>query len=88
MRAQSSRFTIHPRPEKGNTIEELLQSPKEIIRYEIPANCTPALSRDLAELGVTAETLFLSLDCLAKTIEAEVYAADRGEGYPPPPLFD
>jgi hypothetical protein len=88
MRAQTSRFTIHPRPEKGNTIEELLEAPKEIIRYEIPANCKPALSRDLAELGVTAETLFLSLDGLAKTIEAEVYAADRGEGYPPPPLFD
>ena len=88
MSAQSSRFTIHPHPKEGNAIERLLRGPQEIIRYEVPADRKHSLSRDLTELGVTAETLFQSLEALAKTIEAEVYDADRGEGYPTPPLFD
>jgi hypothetical protein len=88
MSAQSSRFTIHPHPNEGNLIESLLRSPEEIIRYEVPADCKPSLSRDLAALGVTAETLFQSLEALAKTIHAEVYTDDRGESYPAPPLFD
>lgn len=88
MSAQSSRFTIHPHPKEGNTIGSLLWGPQEIIRYEVPAECKRSLSRDLTELGVTTETLFQSIEALAKTIEAEVYDADRGEGYPTPPLFD
>jgi len=88
MSAQSSRFTIHPHPKAGKTIESLLRGPQEIIRYEVPADCKRSLSRDLTELGVTAETLFQSIEALAKTIEAEVYDADMGEGYPTPPLFD
>jgi FRG domain len=88
MSAQSSRFTIHAHPEKGKVIEALLHSPQELIRYQVSADCKRALSRNLTELGVTAETLFQSLDALAKTIEAEVYDADRGDGYPTPPLFD
>jgi hypothetical protein len=38
--------------------------------------------------GVTAETLFCSLDALAKTIKIDVYDCDRGESYPEPPVFD
>jgi hypothetical protein len=38
-------------------------------------------------LGITAETLFHSLEALAKTIEAEVYG-ENYEDYPTPPLFD
>jgi hypothetical protein len=88
MSAQSSRFTIHPHPRTGNTIEDLLRGPQEIVRYEIPANCKRSLSRGLTELGITTETLFRSLEALAKTIGAEVYEADAGDNYPAPPLFD
>jgi hypothetical protein len=87
MSAQSSRFTIHPPPNGGNTIENLLEVPREIIRYLVPADSKAALSRDLMALGVTAETLFCSLDALATTIKIDVYDCDRGESYPEPPVF-
>ena len=88
MSAQSSRFTIHPQPSgNANVIESLLTSPREVIRYEIPRDCKAPLLRDLTALGVTAETLFRSLDALSETIKADVYDADRGEDYPDPPLF-
>ncbi len=88
MSAQSSRFTIHPVPNRANVIERLLAGPREIIRYEIPGDCKLSLSRDLTALGVTAEILFHSLDALSETIKADVYAADRGEIYPDPPVFE
>jgi hypothetical protein len=88
MSAQSSRFTIHPHPAEGSTIESVLRGSREIMRYEIPGGYKPSLARDLTALEFTAETLFRSLDALSTTIEAEVYAADLGEGYPDPPLFD
>lgn len=88
MSAQSSRFTIHPCPTEGNTIETLLTGPREIMRYEVPGECKVSLSRDLAALEITAETLFRSLDALSITIQDEVYAADRGEAYPDPPVFE
>ena len=88
MSAQSSRFTIHPPPTGENVIERLLTGPREIIRYEVPGDCKASLSRDLTDLGVTAETLFRSLEALSATIRADVYAADRGENYPDPPTFD
>jgi hypothetical protein len=90
MSAQSSRFTIHPRPHPagGNTIESLLSGPRQIIRYDVPAASKSTLCRDLTALGVTAETLFRSLDTLSCTIKAEVYADDRGEKYPDPPVFE
>lgn len=86
--AQQSRFTIHPYPTPSNQIQNLLTSPQQIFRYEIPADRKEPLLRDLAALGVTAEALFQSLDGLAKTIDFEVYDADRGEHYPEPPRFD
>jgi len=88
MSAQSSRFTIHPHPAAQNTIESLLSGSHEIIGYEVPGDCKPSLARDLTALGIAAETLFRSLDALSVTIKSEVYAADLGENYPDPPLFD
>jgi len=87
MSAQSSRFTIHPRPNETNLVESLLQGPQEIIRYEIPGECKASLRRHLTSLEVTAETLFRSLDGLALTIEDDVYNGP-GPEYPSPPLFD
>jgi hypothetical protein len=88
MSAQQSRFTIHPYPTSQNQIQNLLASPKQVVRYEIPADRKNPLLRDLAAPGVTAESLFQSLDGLAKTIEFEVYDAGRGDQYPEPPRFD
>jgi hypothetical protein len=90
MSAQSSRFTVHPNPEPGgsNTIEKLLNGQHEIIRYLVPGECKKTLSSDLTALGVTAETLFCSLDSLSETIRIDVYDTDRGAEYPDPPLFD
>jgi hypothetical protein len=88
MSAQSSRFTIHPTPNGNNEIQRLLTSPLQIVRYEVPSDCKHSLSRDLTALEVTAESLFRSLDALSITIKADVYAEDRGEDYPDPPLFD
>jgi FRG domain len=88
MSAQSSRFTIHPIPDDDNTIQRLLTGRREIMRYEVPADSKTSLSRDLTALGVTAETLFRSLDALSATIKSEVYAADCGDIYPDPPVFE
>ena len=88
MSAQSSRFTIHPPPNGDNAIQRILAPPREVIRYEIPGDCKASLSRDLTALEVTAETLFRSLDALSITIKTDVYAVDRGENYPDPPMFD
>ena len=88
MSAQSSRFTIHPRPDDDNSIQRLLSGPREIMRYEVPADCKTSLSRDLTALGVTAETLFRSLDALSATIKSEVYTGDCGDLYPDPPVFE
>jgi hypothetical protein len=86
MSAQSSRFTIHPRDAKE--IPTTLTGNREIVRYRIPRICKPQLLECLTALGVTAETLFRSLDALSKTIQSEVYGADRGNDYPAPPTFD
>ena len=88
MSAQSSRFTIHPPPDDDNLIQRLLTGPREITRYEVPAESKASLSRDLTALGVTAETLFRSLNALSATIKSEVYTADRGDVYPDPPVFE
>lgn len=88
MSAQSSRFTIHPHPAADNTIEKLLSGSREIIRYEVPGDCKLPLVRNLTALGLTAETLFRSLDAMSDTIKSEVYDADLGENYPDPPLFE
>jgi hypothetical protein len=88
MSAQQSRFTIHPYPAAENRIQNVLIGPRQIVRYEIPADRKEPLLHDLAALGVTAESLFQSLDGLAKTIEFEVYDDDRGDQYPEPPRFD
>jgi hypothetical protein len=87
MSAQSSRFTIHPLPTRNNTIECLLSDANQIVRYEIPCECKPSLSRDLTALGVTAELLFHSLDALSQTITEEIYDPDRLDSYPDPPSF-
>jgi hypothetical protein len=62
MIAQSSVFTIHPRPtDANNTITSLLRNTRdgiEIVRYIIPSKCKHAIYRDLNKLGINRTRLF------------------------------
>ncbi len=65
---QLSTFTIHPEPEKGNTIPELLKNEKELVRYIVPAESKHQLFDDLNALCITQRALFPDLDGLSHTI--------------------
>jgi hypothetical protein len=86
MVAQLSKFTIHPTPQQGNSIPELLPDAINLVRYIIPANSKEKLLRDLAALGVTQGTLFPDLDSLSVDIvyEHKVIAYTP----PEPPKFE
>jgi hypothetical protein len=86
MAAQMSRFTIHPSSEGTALIEFLLRSEKCLVRYVVPAAVKATLKRDLASLGVSHETLFHSLESLAKTIKEEI--CERDYELKDPPHFD
>jgi len=68
MVAQLSKFTIHPTPQPGNSILELLPDEINLVRYIIPAVSKEKLQRDLAALGITQGTLFPNLDSLSVDI--------------------
>ena len=76
MAAQMSRFTMHPSPDGTSMIEFLLRSEKCLVRYTVPAASKATLRKDLASLGVSHETLFHSLESLAKTIKEEICEKD------------
>jgi FRG domain len=71
MIAQQSAFTIHPRPEKGTTIPEILTDPKGLVRYIVPKSQKKNLLSDLATLGFKRLTLFPDLDSLSNDIVLE-----------------
>ena len=83
MASQASRFTIHPVPTPTTIIEYALRQPKDLFRYRIPAECKPKLSKDLTALGVTAESLFQSLDALSETIREEISHSSYEPSVPP-----
>jgi hypothetical protein len=76
MAAQMSRFTVHPSCCGTAMIEFLLRSEDCLVRYTVPAASKAALRKDLASLGVSHETLFQSLESLAKTIREEICEED------------
>lgn len=71
MVAQHSAFTVHPRPEQGCSMTDLLTEPEHLVRYVIPAEAKPRLRRDLTSLGVTRGSLFPDLDGLSQVIIEE-----------------
>lgn len=71
MVAQLSAFTIHPRPTKGHTIQEIMTVEKQFVRYIIPCGCKRKLLSDLAALGITRTSLFPDLDSLSHDIVQE-----------------
>jgi hypothetical protein len=86
MTAQMSAFTIHPKPSKTNSIEDLLTNKKELCRYIIPHSIKNDIEKKLAYLGISYRTLFPDLEGLSKSFKRE----ERYYGWsqPKPPLFD
>ena len=86
MVAQLSKFTIHPIPQPGNSIPELLPDGINLVQYIIPAASKEKLQQNLAALGVTRGTLFPDLDSLSLDI---IYNS-RVVAYTPPepPKFE
>lgn len=67
--AQISRFTIHPIPQEGFTLTDLLYDEKEIFRYIIRKENKENILRDLDSIGINECVLFQDLDGLSKSIE-------------------
>ena len=71
MMAQSSVFTIHPKPDdkENNTITSLLEDNNtkdiEIVRYIIPPECKSQISNDLNKLGINRTRLFPEQESVA-----------------------
>lgn len=86
MVVQSSTFTIHPEPSKGNTIPEVLTDPRSLVRYVIPAGCKWRLTRELGALGVTDTALFPDFEGIAKGLTRG--GIDVGYSPPDPPEAD
>jgi hypothetical protein len=85
MLAQTSVFTIHPKPTLGNTIPEVVTSPKGLVRYIIPKEHKRQIRGELAALGVTHRTLFPDFEGLSRHIVDGM--AVVGYGAPEPPDF-
>lgn len=70
MVAQSSVFTIHPKPndKNNNTITSLLRNDEkgiEVVRYIIAAKCKNAIRSDLNKLGINRTRLFPERESVA-----------------------
>lgn len=65
---QQSAFTIHPKPEDGHKITDILQDKSLLIKYIIPKNLKHILKSDLKALGIDKRTLFGDLNSLTESI--------------------
>ena len=72
MLVQSSAFTIHPVPEKGNQIQDLLKEKIDLVRYIIPSKFKTILLADLNSLEIKHYRLFPNLDSLSQNIISEL----------------
>ena len=81
--AQMSRFTIHPSRDGTAMIEFLLRAETCLVRYNVPAESKARLRKDLASLGVSHDTLYHSLESLARTIKEEILEEDYDLVNPP-----
>jgi len=68
MVSQLSTFTIHPVPQKGFTISDMLFDERFLVRYIVPSEFKKTIQQNLAALGITRRTLFPDLDGLSKSI--------------------
>jgi hypothetical protein len=83
MAAQMSRFTIHASRDATAMIEFLVRGEENLVRYTVPAASKTTLRKVLASLGVSHETLFHSLESLARTIREEILEGDYELVRPP-----
>jgi len=86
MATQLSAFTIHPRPCPQGTIPDLLQDPKDLVRYVVPGKHKTHLLFDLWTLGIKRHTLFPDLDSLSISI-ADEHRMIMGYVAAPPPSW-
>lgn len=77
---QAGAFTIHPPPEQGHKIPEILTEAEHLVRYVVPANVKRRLRAALIALGIDDYTLFPELEGLSRRIEDEM----RVVAYTPP----
>jgi hypothetical protein len=80
---QQSAFTIHPKPEEGNSITDILKEKELLIKYTIPNNKKQMLKDDLKALGVNRRTLFGDLQSLTESILYEERVVAYGPPKPP-----
>ena len=66
-----SRFTIHPSNDPTAMIEFLVRGKENLVRYAVQAESKARLRDDLASLGVSYETLYHSLESLARSIRKD-----------------
>lgn len=83
MVSQSSTFTIHPRPQSGGTIVDILTDARFLVRYRIPADSKKTLLDDLSALGINQLTLFPDLDGLSVYLKQEFWREDAKPCDPP-----
>ncbi len=69
MNSQFSCFTIHPYPEDGYLIPDIMTNSKYLMKYIIPKSLKKQFKSNLSDLGINYRTLFPDLDGLAKTIK-------------------
>jgi hypothetical protein len=72
MIVQSSTFTIHPIPEKGNQLTDIFTKGKDFFRYIVPAKYKSDLLKSLNLLGIKRYRLFPDLDSLSQDIISEL----------------
>ena len=65
---QQSAFTIHPVPEEGRSITDILQDRRLLIKYVIPKGIKKTIKSDLQALGIDKRTLFGDLSSLTESI--------------------
>ena len=66
--AQQSCFTIHPKPEENNSIIEIIDEERFLVRYIIPKELKHEFEGHLRSLGASHKTLYHDLEGLSKTI--------------------
>jgi len=83
MAVQASTFTIHPYPELGKTIEDVLPNPEHLVRYIVPASYKPDLLCQLRVLGFSDRHLFPDLEGLSRMIVFDNRTVAYGPPCPP-----
>ena len=69
--SQLSAFTIHPRPEDGKSITQILNDKNKLFRCIIRKENKDKLKKQISDLGITRRMLFLDLESLVSDIISE-----------------